>query len=103
MNTLQVINQTVPSVLASDNGVEFELQVTSNQLVPVLDVLKAHSLTQCKNLVELTAVDLPTTNLRFYVTYFLLSTQYNARVRVSVQTNEMLPIISATAIFNSAN
>jgi NADH/F420H2 dehydrogenase subunit C len=103
MNTLQVINQMVPSALISDNGVDFELQITSNQLLPVLDVLKSHSLTQCKNLVELTSVDLPTSNLRFYVTYFLLSTQYNARVRVSVQTNEMLPIISATLIYNSAN
>jgi NADH dehydrogenase (ubiquinone) Fe-S protein 3 len=103
MNTLQVINQMVPSALISDNGVEFELQITSNQLLPVLDVLKSHSLTQCKNLVELTAVDSPTSNLRFYVTYFLLSTQYNTRVWVSAQTNEMLPIISATLIYNSAN
>jgi NADH/F420H2 dehydrogenase subunit C len=103
MNTLQVINQMVPSALISDNGVEFELQITSNQLLPVLDVLKSHSLTQCKNLVELTAVDSPTSNLRFYVTYFLLSTQYNTRVWVSAQTNEMLPIISATSIYNSAN
>jgi NADH:ubiquinone oxidoreductase subunit C len=103
MNTLQVINQVVPSALISDRNVEFEFQVTSKQLLPILDVLKAHSLTQCKNLVELTASDQPTGNLRFYVTYFLLSISYNTRVRVSVQTNEMLPIVSATSIFNSAN
>src|SRR3954468_19976400 len=103
MNTLQTINQVVPSALISDRNVEFEFQVASNQLLSVLDILKTHSLTQCKNLVELTAVDQPTGNLRFYVTYFLLSIPYNTRTRVSVQTNEMLPIISATSLFNSAN
>jgi NADH-quinone oxidoreductase subunit C len=103
MNTLQVINNVVPSALVSDRDVEFEIQVASNQLLPVLDALKSHSLTQCKNLVEVTSADLPLNPLRFYVTYFLLSTHYNARARVSVQTNEMLPVISATSLFNSAN
>jgi NADH:ubiquinone oxidoreductase subunit C len=103
MNTLQVINQVVPSALVTERDVEFEIQVASNQLVPVLDVLKHHSLTQCKNLVEITAADVPTYHYRFYLTYFLLSIQYNARVRISVQTNEMLPVLSATSLFNSAN
>jgi len=103
MNTLQVINRTVPSVYVSDREVEFELQVTSNHLLSLLDVLKSHSLTQCKNLVEITAADVPANNLRFYVSYFLLSTHYNARVRVSVQVNELLPIMSSTVLFNSAN
>jgi NADH:ubiquinone oxidoreductase subunit C len=103
MSTLQVINNTVPSVLISDREVEFELQVSSSHLLNVLDILKSHSLTQMRNLVEVTAVDVPTNPLRFYVSYFLLSTLYNARVRVSVQTDEMLPIISSTSLFNSAN
>jgi NADH/F420H2 dehydrogenase subunit C len=103
MNTVQVINNVVPSALVSDRDVEFEFQVTSQNLLNVLEVLKNHSLTQMKNLMEITAVDSPLNELRFYVTYFLLSLQYNTRVRVSVQTNELLPIISATALFNSAN
>ena len=103
MNTAQIINQVVPSALITDRGVEIEIQTTSNQLLNVLDILKSHSLTQFKNLVEITAADSPSNELRFYVTYFLVSTQYNARARVSVQTNEMLPVISVTSLFNSAN
>jgi NADH:ubiquinone oxidoreductase subunit C len=103
MSTAQIINQIVPSALVSDRDVEIEIQTTSSQLLNVLDVLKSHSLTQFKNLVEITAVDSPSNELRFYVTYFLFSSQYNARARVSVQTNELLPIISVTSLFNSAN
>ena len=103
MNTLQVVNNAVPSALISDRKVEFELQVSSNLLLSVLDVAKSHTLTMFKNLVELTAADLPHNNLRFYVSYFLLSTHYNARARVSVQTNELLPIMSVTPLFNSSN
>lgn len=103
MLTLQVINNVVPSVLVSDRKVEFELQVSSAHLLNVLDILKSHSLTQMRNLVEVTAADITANPLRFYVSYFLLSTQYNARIRVSVQTDEMLPVISVTSLFNSAN
>jgi NADH:ubiquinone oxidoreductase subunit C len=103
MTTLQVINNTVPSALISDRDVEFELQVSSANLLNVLDILKSHSLTQLRNLVEVTAADIPTNALRFYVSYFLLSTHYNTRIRVSVQTDEMLPIISVTSLFNSSN
>ena len=103
MITFQVINNTVPSALISDREVEFELQVSSANLLNLLDILKSHSLTKLVNLVELTATDIPTNSLRFYVSYFLLSTHYNTRVRVSVQTNELLPVISVTSLFNSAN
>lgn len=98
-----MINNVVPSALISDHEVEFELQTTSQHLLHVLETLKLHSLTQLKNLVEITAVDSPANELRFYISYFLISTQYNSRVRVSVQTNEMLPVISVTSLFNSAN
>jgi NADH:ubiquinone oxidoreductase subunit C len=103
MTTLQVINNTVLSALISDREVEFELQVSSANLLNLLDILKSHSLTKLVNLVELTATDIPTNSLRFYASYFLLSTHYNTRVCVSVQTNELLPIISVTSLFNSAN
>lgn len=102
MNTPQIINQLVPSTLISDRDIDFELQVSPANLLSVLDLLKSHILTQIKNLMEITAVD--TSNvLRFYVTYFLESTHYNTRGRVSVQTNELMPLISITIVFNSIN
>jgi NADH/F420H2 dehydrogenase subunit C len=103
MNTFQIINNVVPSALVSDNEVEFEYQVSSQHLLNALDILKSHSLSQFKNLVEICAADLPNNGLRFYVSYFLLSTHYNMRARVSVQTNELLPIVSVTSLFNGAN
>ena len=54
MTSLQVINNTVPSALISDREVEFELQVSSANLLNLLDILKSHSLTKLVNLVELT-------------------------------------------------
>lgn len=102
MSTPQIINQLVPSTLVSDRGIDFELQVSSISLLSVLNLLKSHTLTQMKNLMEITAVD--TSNiLRFYVTYFLESTHYNTRGRVSVQINELMPLISITIVFNSIN
>jgi len=103
MNTFQIINNVVPSALVSDHEVEFEYQVSSQHLLNILDILKSHSLSQFKNLVEICAADLPNNSLRFYVSYFLLSTHYNMRARVSVQTNELLPIVSVTSLFNGAN
>jgi len=103
MITIRVINSLVPSALISDQDVEIEIQTTSANLLNVLETLKLHSLTQMKNLLEITIVDLPLHELRFYVSYFLLSTQYNARVRVSVQTSELAPIMSVTSLFSSAN
>jgi len=45
MNIAQVVNNVVPSALISDREVEFEIQVTSSNLLGVLEVLKFHSLT----------------------------------------------------------
>jgi len=103
MNPLQIINQLVPSTFISDREVEFELQVAPANLLQLLEILKAHSLTQLKNLMEITAADITANALRFYVTYFLLSVEYNARVRVSVQTDELLPLMSVTSLYNSIN
>ncbi len=102
MSTPQIINQLVPSTLVSDRDIDFELQVSATGLLSILNLLKSHTLTQMKNLMEITAVD--TSNaLRFYVTYFLESTHYNIRGRVSVQTTELMPLMSITIVFNSIN
>jgi NADH:ubiquinone oxidoreductase subunit C len=103
MFMVQLMTAVVPSMVVAQQAVEFEMQTASGQLLKLLDVLKSHSLMQMKNLVEVTIIDVPINALRFYVTYFLLSTHFNVRVSVSVQTNEMLPVISVTSLFNSIN
>jgi NADH-quinone oxidoreductase subunit C len=115
MSTVIIINALVPSALISDRDVELEIQTTSANLLNVLEILKNHSLTQTKNLMEITFVDRISqiginesadnleNSLRFYLTYFLLSVHYNFRVRVSVQTSELLPVVSITSLFSSIN
>jgi NADH dehydrogenase (ubiquinone) Fe-S protein 3 len=103
MSTVQLIHTTIPSVLISDRVNQFELQTSASQLLNLLQTLKLHSLTLFQNLVELTACDITSNPLRFYVSYFLLSIQYNARLCVSVQTDALLPVVSVTSLFNSAN
>jgi NADH-quinone oxidoreductase subunit C len=103
MNILKVINSLVPTVLASDYQVEFELQTNRYSLLHMLIVLKNHGLLRLNTLMEVTAVDSPHHILRFYVSYFLLSMEYNARARVSLQVNELTPVLSITLLFSSAN
>lgn len=103
MQTAQLLNSIVPSALISHNGVEIEYQTTSKQLLPLTQLLKSHTLTQFKTLVEMTAVDTQKNDTRFYITYFLLSTDLNMRARVSLQTNDIVPVMSVTSLFSSAN
>jgi NADH:ubiquinone oxidoreductase subunit C len=115
METIKIINALVPSALISDRDVELEIQTTSSNLLTLMDILKNHSLTQTKNLMEITFVDRISqigvtesvgsieNSLRFYLTYFLLSVHYNFRVRVSVQTSELMPVLSITSLFSSIN
>lgn len=94
----------MPSNLFSDSEVEFEFQTTpTSYLLHILQILKLHSLTQFKCLLELTAIDQPKNTLRFVLSYFLVSVAYNSRVRVSVQADDLLPVMSVTPLFNSAN
>jgi NADH-quinone oxidoreductase subunit C len=103
MQTAQLINVIVPSVLISHHGVEIEYQTTSKQLLILMQLLKSHTLTQFKTLTEMTAVDTQGNTPRFYVTYFLLSTDLNMRARVSLQTNDIQPVMSITSLFSSAD
>ena len=71
-------------------------------VVPFATFLKEHSNSQCKQLIDVTAVDYPTRNLRFSVVYQLLSVHYNSRIRLKTLVDEVTPIDSMTGIFSSA-
>lgn len=82
---------------------EIEIQTTFNNLCSVLTFLQKHTLSQYKQLVDIAAVDQPGKYYRFSVTYLLFSQRYNSRIKVTVQTDEIIPLPSVTSIFNSAN
>lgn len=76
--------------------------VYPQHLVSFLYFLRNHTLIQCKQLMDITAVDYPSRSLRFSVVYNLLSLKYNSRIRVKTQVNELSPVSSVTEVYSSA-
>jgi len=72
-------------------------------IVPFSLFLRDHINAQCKQLMDITAVDYPTRELRFEVVYNFLSIQYNSRVRVKACVDEITSIQSVTQLFSSAS
>jgi len=77
------------------------------QAVPtVMNFLKMHTGTRCKQLTDITAVDIPSRDKRFEVLYQLLSHDHNSRIRVKTlvgghEGDDGIPTI--TDIFSTAN
>lgn len=88
---------------APNSTAEMVLEVPHEQTVPVMRFLKLHSSAQFKNFIQCTAVDYPERKDRFRVVYNLLSTRFNARIRVQTYVDEITPIESATKIFKGAD
>lgn len=82
---------------------EMVLDVAHDQTVAVLRFLKLHSSSQFKCFIHATAVDNPERRERFRVIYNLLSTRFNARIRVQTHVDEVTPLESATKIFKGAD
>lgn len=82
---------------------EMVLEVPREQTVPVMRFLKLHSSSQFKCFIQATAVDYPQRNDRFRVVYNLLSTRFNARIRVQTHVDEITPLESATKVFKGAD
>ena len=107
----QALERTLPAwaIVTSVGENNFMMQVPHSKLIPILTVLKNHTLTQCKTMVDITATDWlgrPEDNFginnmkswkedlrisrvfdnvsdtRFCVIYNLLSTRYRFRVMI---------------------
>lgn len=80
------------------------IDIKSNHLIPFVRFLRDHTLTQCKQLIEIAAVDMQNNvNYRFSVNYILYSVRYSNRLVVNTQVNELSPIPTTTVLFQSAN
>uniref|UniRef100_A0A915A8Q3 NADH dehydrogenase [ubiquinone] iron-sulfur protein 3, mitochondrial n=2 Tax=Parascaris univalens TaxID=6257 RepID=A0A915A8Q3_PARUN len=84
-------------------GDELELLIHPSGVVPVVAFLKGNHSAQFTNLTFICGVDVPTRKYRFEVVYALLSTRFNARIRVRTYTDEIAPVESITSIFKGAN
>uniref|UniRef100_A0A7E4UZS0 NADH dehydrogenase [ubiquinone] iron-sulfur protein 3, mitochondrial n=1 Tax=Panagrellus redivivus TaxID=6233 RepID=A0A7E4UZS0_PANRE len=83
-------------------GDELELLIHPSGVVPVLTFLKGNHSAQFTNFIFACGVDVPTRANRFEVVYGLLSTRFNARIRVRTYTDEVAPIESVTKVFGGA-
>ncbi|YP_717282.1 nad9 (mitochondrion) [Ostreococcus tauri] len=92
----------VQKVIAQSNEVTLVLK-SPQDLHPVLEILKNHSATQFKMLIDITAVDYPSREARFEVVYHLLSVQRNTRLRLKVQCSEHAIVESVTSLYPAAN
>lgn len=81
---------------------ETEFTISCEHLVPFATLLKNHSNSQCKQLIDLTAVDYPSRKERFSLVYQILSVHYNSRIRIKTEIDEITPVHSITALFSSA-
>lgn len=87
----------------SPAGGEMVLEVPHQDTIRVMRFLKLHSSAQFKGFIQATAVDYPERRDRFRVVYSLLSTRFNARIRVQTYVDEITPLESATKIYKGAD
>lgn len=98
----EMMPKYIQQVQVTGHG-ELEVLIHPDGVLPVLTFLRDHQNAQFRQLIELTAIDVPKKSYRFEITYILLSLTYNSRVKVKTYTDELTPVDSATAVFSSAN
>lgn len=80
------------------------LVVPASNIVPVMRVLRDHSMFEMKVLSELTAVDyISSEKGRFQVVYSLLSVRWCTRLTVKTYLDELTPIESIVSVYPAAN
>lgn len=82
---------------------ELILIVSSEKLLPVISFLKNSVNCQYKILTSISGTDYLEKNLRFEVSYELLSIRYNSRIRVKTYVDEITPIESITSVYSAAD
>ncbi|KAK3608045.1 hypothetical protein CHS0354_031030 [Potamilus streckersoni] len=85
------------------NTDELDIMIHPDGIVPVISFLKDHHSCQFLNIIDLTAVDVPTRQYRFEIVYMLMSLRFNSRIKVKTYTDELSPIESICSVFAGAN
>ena len=81
---------------------EIQFSIYPQFIIPFLSFLKQHLNIQCKQLMDVTAVDFPLREHRFEIVYNLLSIENNSRIRVKSNIDSVTPIASVTSLFSCA-
>jgi NADH dehydrogenase (ubiquinone) Fe-S protein 3 len=84
------------------NNKDISLTVPTKYLNNILILIKNHFNYQFKSLTCISGVDYPKNYYRFNVVYELLSLKFNARLRLKILVNDLVPVNSIENIFLSA-
>jgi NADH dehydrogenase (ubiquinone) Fe-S protein 3 len=95
-----LLGSMTKEIRVSNNDIE--IKTTSNNLRSLLFFLKCHTLAQYKQLIDIACSDVPGKTYRFTITYLLHSLVYNARVMITVKTNEVISLPSIIQLYESA-
>ena len=82
---------------------ELTITVEGAPLVQALTFMRDDPACEFKILIDICGVDYPNRSRRFDVVYHLLSVSKNARIRVKVETDDMVPVPSAVSVYPAAN
>jgi NADH-quinone oxidoreductase subunit C len=80
---------------------EFVLHIERERIVEVLAKLKTEYGFQ--QLIDICGADYPSRTLRFDVVYHLLSMTHNMRLRLKIETDEVVPVKSVRTIYPNAD
>src|SRR6476619_7746009 len=108
-DTLDRLGQTIRSDLG--NAVtgytvargELTGEAKATDVIKVATFLRDDPACQFINIIDVTAVDLPSREKRFDVVYHFLSPRLNQRVRLKVATDETTPVPSLIDVFRGAD
>jgi len=79
------------------------VSVARQDLRPLAAMLKLHSLTRASSAVDITVIDNISQELRFNLSYHLLSITTNTRYTISTRTSESKPILSLQSLYPAFN
>ena len=82
---------------------ELMIEIDDNDLVEVIQFLKANEYCKFKQLIDIAGVDYPEDEKRFKLIYLFLSHEHNQRIKLSIKFDTNKIINSITKIFPSAN
>ena len=82
---------------------ELLIEIKQEELISVLQFLKTDENCKFRQLIDIAGVDYPNESKRFNLVYFLLSHEYNLRIKIKVKIDKDQKSLSVTKIFPSAN
>jgi len=103
LSVLVKIKQTMPTISVTKSFNEISITVLRDDILHVANLLKKHIIYQYHILSCISGVDLLSKNHRFSIVYDFLSLTYNSRIRMKINTNEILSINSLVNIYINAN